>query len=66
MSPETPAAVIADGTLRGQHETRATLETIGAAARAAGVRPPATTVIGAVAGFVAGLMSTPVAAQFAG
>ncbi|MEX7472081.1 uroporphyrinogen-III C-methyltransferase [Mycobacterium adipatum] len=66
MSPETPAAVIADGTLRGQHEIRATLETIGAAARAAGVRPPATTVIGAVAGFVAGLMSTPVAAQFAG
>ncbi|MGW0161545.1 uroporphyrinogen-III C-methyltransferase [Mycobacterium sp. NPDC003323] len=55
MPAETPAAVIADGTLAGQHEIRAELDTIAAVAREAGVRPPATTVIGAVAGFVPGL-----------
>ena len=63
MSPETPAAVIADGTLAGQREIRAGLGTIADAARAAGVRPPATTVIGAVAGFVAGEAVRPIAAQ---
>lgn len=66
MPVDTPAAVIADGTLVGQQEIRATLSTIGAAAQAAGVKPPATAVIGAVAGFVAGAPATPVAAQFAG
>lgn len=66
MHPDTPAAVVADGTLSGQREIRATLSTVGAAARAAGVRPPATTVIGAVAGFVAGAAAKRVAAQFAG
>ena len=50
----TPAAVITDGTLRAQQVVRADLGTVAAAARAAGVRPPATTVIGAVAGFVPG------------
>lgn len=66
MGPETPAAVIADGTLTGQREIRATVATVGAAARAAQVRPPATTIIGAVAGFVAGVAPKTVAAQFAG
>jgi uroporphyrin-III C-methyltransferase len=55
--------VIADGTLAGQRELRGDLGTIAAAAHAAGVRPPATTVIGAVAGFVAGRAARPVAAQ---
>lgn len=63
MPADTPAAVIADGTLAGQQEIRATLGTVGAAAAAAGVRPPATTVIGAVAGFVAGAATRTVAAQ---
>lgn len=66
MRPDTPAAVIADGTLSGQVEIRATIGTVGAAAQAAGVKPPATTIIGAVAGFVAGESAKPVAAQFAG
>ncbi|MHC9291750.1 uroporphyrinogen-III C-methyltransferase [Mycobacterium sp. LTG2003] len=63
MPAETPAAVIADGTLADQRVIRATVGTVGAAARAAQIRPPATTVIGAVAGFVAGGVTTPVAAQ---
>lgn len=63
MSAATPAAVIADGTLAGQREIRADLGTIAAAALGAGVRPPATTVIGAVAGFVAGEAARPMAAQ---
>ncbi|MCV7431717.1 uroporphyrinogen-III C-methyltransferase [Mycolicibacterium bacteremicum] len=54
MPPGTPAVVIADGTLAGQQEIRASLDGIAAAARDAEVRPPATTVIGAVAGFVPG------------
>lgn len=69
MPADTPAAVIADGTLAGQREIRAGLATIAARARAAGVRPPATTIIGAVAGFVAGRADRaqrPVAARFAG
>lgn len=54
MAVDTPAAVIADGSLPSQREVRATLSTIAAAARAAEIGPPATTVIGAVAGFVPG------------
>ncbi|CAN5305245.1 uroporphyrinogen-III C-methyltransferase [soil metagenome] len=54
MDIDTPAAVIADGSLPSQREVRATLATIAAAARAADIGPPATTVIGAVAGFVPG------------
>ncbi|WP_395308098.1 uroporphyrinogen-III C-methyltransferase [Mycobacterium sp. AMU20-3851] len=54
MPPDTPAALIADGTLAGQQEIRADLATIASAARDGSVRPPATTVIGAVAGFVPG------------
>jgi siroheme synthase len=54
MDPETPAAIVADGSLISQREIRADLATIAAAARTAEIRPPATIVIGAVAGFVAG------------
>ncbi|MGN7780568.1 uroporphyrinogen-III C-methyltransferase [Mycolicibacterium sp. 22603] len=54
MDPATPAAVVADGSLSSQHEVRGTLGTIAGLARAAGIEPPATTVIGAVAGFVPG------------
>ena len=54
MAADTPAAVIADGSLASQSEVRATLGTIAFAAREARVRPPATTVIGAVAGFSPG------------
>src|SRR5206468_994792 len=66
LSAATPAAVIADGTLAGQREIRADLGTIAAAALQAGVQPPATTVIGAVAGFVAGKAARPMAAQLSG
>jgi uroporphyrin-III C-methyltransferase len=54
MSVQTPAAVIADGSLSSQRVVRSTLDAIAAAARAAGIGPPATAVIGAVAGFVPG------------
>ncbi|MGB3482980.1 MAG: uroporphyrinogen-III C-methyltransferase [Mycobacterium sp.] len=60
MDPETPAAVIADGSLPSQREVRAGLVTIAAAARDAGIGAPATTVIGAVAGFVPGQAIQPV------
>ncbi|ORV11153.1 hypothetical protein AWB94_06285 [Mycolicibacterium canariasense] len=66
MPDSTPAAVIADGTLAGQRELRGDLGTIATVAHAAGIRPPATTVIGAVAGFVAGQMAGPVVAQMSG
>jgi uroporphyrinogen III methyltransferase/synthase len=45
---ETPAAVVASGTLPSQQVVRGTLETLGDAARAAGVKPPALMVIGEV------------------
>ena len=54
MDTDTPAAVIADGSLSSQREVRGTLTTIADLARTAGIGPPATTVIGAVAGFVPG------------
>jgi len=54
MSAATPAAVIADGSLSSQREVRGTLGSIADAARRADIGPPATTVIGAVAGFVPG------------
>ena len=44
-----PAAVIERGTLPGQRTVRATLGTIAERSAAAGIRPPAVTVLGAVA-----------------
>lgn len=54
LDARTPAAVVADGSLPHQRVVRGSLDTIAAAAHAAGIGPPATTVIGAVAGFVPG------------
>lgn len=54
MSADTPAAVVADGSLESQREVRGTLRSIAETARAAHIGAPATTVIGAVAGFVPG------------
>lgn len=54
MSADTPAAVVADGSLESQREVRGTLGSIAETARAARIGAPATTVIGAVAGFVPG------------
>ncbi|HET8969907.1 MAG TPA: uroporphyrinogen-III C-methyltransferase [Candidatus Nanopelagicales bacterium] len=51
MDPTTPAATIADAGLPSQRTVRATLATIAAATLEGGLRPPAVTVIGAVAGF---------------
>ena len=51
LDPQTPAATIADGTLPSQHLVRSTLAEISAATAAAGIRPPAVTVIGSVAAF---------------
>ncbi len=50
-SPETPAAAIADGTLPSMRTVRAELGALSAAVEAAGLKPPVTVVIGAVAGF---------------
>ncbi|WP_199432225.1 uroporphyrinogen-III C-methyltransferase [Qaidamihabitans albus] len=47
---DTPVAMIQDGTMRGQRVVRSTLKAIGADAAEAGIRPPAVTVIGPVAG----------------
>jgi uroporphyrinogen III methyltransferase/synthase len=47
--PGEPAAVIERGTLPSQRVVTATLATVAQAAEAAGIRPPALTVIGAVA-----------------
>lgn len=53
LDPGTPAATIADAGLPSQRSVRATLATIAAATATAGIKPPAITVIGAVAGFAA-------------
>ena len=47
-APETPAAVVMDGTLPSQRVVRATLATLPARAREAGMRAPAVIVIGDV------------------
>ncbi|MEU6641578.1 uroporphyrinogen-III C-methyltransferase [Saccharomonospora sp. NPDC046836] len=47
---DTPVAMIQDGTMRTQRVLRSTLRKIAADAAAAGIRPPAVTVIGPVAG----------------
>ena len=59
MSGETPAAVIADGSLSSQRVVRGTLASIAHDALRADVGPPATTVIGDVAGFVPGRAVAP-------
>ena len=48
-SPDTPAAVVSQGTLPGQSSVEAPLSEIVAAVEAAGIRAPATLVIGEVA-----------------
>jgi uroporphyrin-III C-methyltransferase len=49
LDPDTPAAVVVDGTLPSQFVVRAEVSTIAAAAQEAGLAPPAVTVIGDVA-----------------
>lgn len=51
MPPATPAATVADAGLDSQRTVRGTVATIAARISAAGIRSPAITVIGAVAGF---------------
>jgi uroporphyrin-III C-methyltransferase/precorrin-2 dehydrogenase/sirohydrochlorin ferrochelatase len=46
--PFTPAAVVQEGTTRGQRMVRSTLGEVAAAAAEAGLRPPAVVVVGAV------------------
>jgi len=48
--PQQPAAVVASGTLPGQRTVGAPLREIAARAREAGLKPPAVTVVGPVAG----------------
>jgi uroporphyrin-III C-methyltransferase/precorrin-2 dehydrogenase/sirohydrochlorin ferrochelatase len=50
MAPATPAAVVGSGTTDTQTVVTGSVTDIAQRARAAGVRPPTTTVIGAVAG----------------
>ena len=47
-SADTPVAVVQEATLPGQRTVTGTLATIAAAARSAGVRPPAVVIIGEV------------------
>ncbi len=51
---DTPVAVVQEGTLRTQRVVRSTLAGVAEAVREAGIRPPAVTVIGPVAGLSAG------------
>lgn len=51
MDPTTPAATVADAGMPSQRSVRATLATIAVTTAEAGIKPPAITVIGAVAGF---------------
>lgn len=53
MDATTSAATVADAGMPSQRSVRATLETIARTIAAAGINPPAITVIGAVAGFEA-------------
>jgi uroporphyrin-III C-methyltransferase/precorrin-2 dehydrogenase/sirohydrochlorin ferrochelatase len=46
---DTPVAIVQDGTMPAQRITKSTLDSVAADAKAAGVRPPAVTVIGPVA-----------------
>ncbi|MGH3995812.1 MAG: uroporphyrinogen-III C-methyltransferase, partial [Pseudonocardiaceae bacterium] len=46
--PDTPVAVIADGTLRSQRAVHSTLDAVAADVAAGGIRPPAIVVIGKV------------------
>ena len=54
MDPATPAATVADAGLPSQRSVRASVARIAEVTRSAEIRPPAITVIGAVAGFEAG------------
>jgi uroporphyrin-III C-methyltransferase / precorrin-2 dehydrogenase / sirohydrochlorin ferrochelatase len=47
-SPDTPVAVIADGTLPSQRAVRSTLREVAADVASGGIRPPAIVVIGPV------------------
>lgn len=51
LDPRTPAATVADGGLPSQRSVRAPLVSIAEVTAAAGIRPPAVTVIGSVAAF---------------
>ncbi|SDT39960.1 uroporphyrin-III C-methyltransferase [Friedmanniella luteola] len=51
MAPGTPAATVADAGLPSQRDVRGRVDDIAALTLEAGIRPPAITVIGAVAGF---------------
>ncbi|MBV9059328.1 MAG: uroporphyrinogen-III C-methyltransferase [Pseudonocardiales bacterium] len=52
--PDTPVAVIANGTLRAQRVVRCVLRDVADRVATAGVRPPAVAVIGPVAGLLSG------------
>ncbi len=51
LDPATPAMTVADGGLPSQRDVRGAVADIAARTSEAGLRPPAVTVIGAVAGF---------------
>lgn len=52
-APETPVAVVQEGTMRTQRVVRSTLGQVARAVAEAGIRPPAITVVGPVAGLAA-------------
>jgi uroporphyrin-III C-methyltransferase/precorrin-2 dehydrogenase/sirohydrochlorin ferrochelatase len=52
-APDTPVAVVQDGTMRIQRSVRATLATVADVVREHGISPPAVVVVGGVAGLAA-------------
>lgn len=48
LNPDTPAMMVQEGTTPGQRSVRGTLATLAERAEAAGIRPPAVTVVGEV------------------
>jgi uroporphyrin-III C-methyltransferase len=51
LAPETPAMTVADAAMSSQQSVRGTLADIAVRTEETGIKPPAITVIGAVAGF---------------
>jgi uroporphyrinogen III methyltransferase/synthase len=50
LAPDTPAMMVQEGTTPGQRSVHSTLGTLAERAEAAGIRPPAVTVVGEVVG----------------
>ena len=59
LSPDTPAVIVQAATTAGHHEVAATVGTVAARARAAGITTPAIVIIGEVAAHRPGIPDDP-------